>query len=278
MVVSGRFVAPIASPTAAPIAAPIDASSAEGQRSVDAVIARPSAPDRDDTRERLESERLDRERLDRELLVRVAQGDADAHRQVYERHGPAVLAFLISRTADRALSEDLLHDVMLAAWRAAGTFRGASAVRTWLLSIAHNKACNALRRLKRERLGAWIGSAAVAASGARSFMHAAAEPHGIEPDARVELAAAVAALPEDQRTALVLYFYHGLSVDEIAEVVGAPGGTVKSRMSRGKASLRARLGERQLGERRDGERRDGERQTDAPGSVEGEVGDVGDVR
>ncbi|MCC7019063.1 MAG: RNA polymerase sigma factor [Ardenticatenales bacterium] len=261
---SGRFVAPIASP----IASPIDGPSTAGQCPVDADAARPGALDGD-----VERERVARERIDRELLVRVAQGDADAHRQVYERHGPAVLAFLISRTADRALSEDLLHDVMLAAWRAAGTFRGASAVRTWLLSIAHNKACNALRRLKRERLGAWIGSAAVAASGARSFMHAAAEPHGIEPDARVELAAAVAALPEDQRTALVLYFYHGLSVDEIAQVVGAPGGTVKSRMSRGKASLRARLGERQLGERRDGKR-----QTDAPGSVEGEVGDVGEVR
>ena len=270
MVVSGRFSSPIASP----IAEPIDGPSAAGQRSVDADAARPSVLDGD-----VERERLARERIDRDLLARVAQGDADAHRQVYERHGPAVLAFLISRTADRSLSEDLLHDVMLAAWRAAGTFRGASAVRTWLLSIAHNKACNALRRLKRERFGTMIGTAAVAASGARSIMHAAAESHGIEPEARVELAAAVAALPEDQRTALVLYFYHGLSVDEIAAVVGAPGGTVKSRMSRGKVSLRARLGERQLGEHPLGERHPferhlSERQTDAPGSVEGEVADV----
>lgn len=225
MIVPGRIAAPIAASPTAQVAAP----AADGALRAD--------PGR-----RADAQSADA--TDGSLLGRIAGGDRDAHRQLYERHGPAILAFLVSRTADRALAEDVLHDVMLTVWRAAGTFRGASAVRTWLLSIAHHTACKALRRHRREQPLSWAGPDR-GGHRAPGFAPAAA-PTGLAPDARVELAGAVAALPEVQRTALVLHFYHGLSVAEIAAVVGVPAGTVKSRMSRGKERLRALLAPREV--------------------------------
>ena len=179
---------------------------------------------------------------DRQLVRRMADGDVDAHRELYERYARGLLSYLAARLDDDAAAEELLHDVMLAAWHAARTFRGESSVRTWLLVIAHHRACNELRR--RGRLVPVASPEAVtAARTGEGGRHAVA---GV--DSRIDLEAAFARLPDEQRAALELVFVHGLSQDEAARVLGVPSGTVKSRLHRAKARLRHVLAPRSEGE------------------------------
>ncbi len=176
---------------------------------------------------------------DAPLVRRIAAGDRDAHRQLYERHARGVLAYLVGRLGQRAAAEEILQDVMLDAWRAAGRFRGESRVRTWLLAIAHNRACNEIRRQRRVTLS--DDPAATAAAAGRR--------HGDAPRPRwrteeiIDLGQAVDALPDIHRAVLDLVFFHGLTIDETAEVLEVAPGTVKSRLSRAKAQLRERLGQ-----------------------------------
>jgi RNA polymerase sigma-70 factor (ECF subfamily) len=160
-------------------------------------------------------------------IQRMAEGDTDALGELYARHGAGVLSYLVGRLGDRRLAEEVLQDVMLAAWQAASGFRAESKVRTWLLTIAHHRALNARRRrqppltaglLSDGRADEWSGSAE-----------------------RADLRSALARLPNPQRAALELVFGHGLTTAEAAEVLGVAPGTVKSRLHRAKRALRSIL-------------------------------------
>ncbi|MGD0561363.1 MAG: sigma factor [Streptosporangiaceae bacterium] len=83
---------------------------------------------------------------DRALLRAMAAGDRDALATLYARHGPAVFAHLALVTGDRSFSEEILQDTMLAAWRGAAGFRGDSAVRSWLISVARRQARDRRRK------------------------------------------------------------------------------------------------------------------------------------
>lgn len=172
---------------------------------------------------------------DRALVRRMAEGDVEAHRALYEAHGRAVLAYLAGRTDDPGQAEELLHDVMLAAWRGAAAFRGDSRVRTWLLVIAHNAACNERRRRQRLTLLPEPERVEAARNG-----HGAVRP-GAALDDRIDLEAALQRLPAGQRDVLELVFAHGLAQDEAAAVLGVAVGTVKSRLNRAKERLRRHL-------------------------------------
>jgi RNA polymerase sigma-70 factor (ECF subfamily) len=166
------------------------------------------------------------------LIRQMAAGDTDALGQFYARHGAGVLAYIVGRLGDRRLAEEVLQDVMLAAWAAAPDFRGDSKVRTWLLTIAHHRAVNAGRRRGPPRARMQDALAAVP------------ELPGHEPGAEAELAdlrGALARLPPEQRAALELVFAHGLTTAEAAAVLGVAPGTVKSRLHRAKRALRAIL-------------------------------------
>jgi RNA polymerase sigma-70 factor (ECF subfamily) len=167
------------------------------------------------------------------LVRAMADGDVAAFRALYERHGRDVFAYLLGQIADRALAEELLQDVMLAAWTAAADFRGEGRVRGWLLTIAHNRALNARRRLARGRAQALVpglpdSSPAVARAAARA-------------ESRLDVAQALDRLSPEHRAVIVLSFYHELSVAETAGVLGIPPGTVKSRLHRAIAALRRRM-------------------------------------
>jgi len=168
------------------------------------------------------------------LVHAMADGDVDAHRILYERHGRGVLAFIAARVGDAGAAEELLHDVMLAAWNGAAGFRGRSRVKTWLLVIAHNRVCNELRR--RVRLD--IVPAPEAVAGARDGV-AKGRPGAL--DEQIDLAAAIDRLPAGQREVLDLVFAQGLGQEEAADVLGVAVGTVKSRLNRAKAQLREHL-------------------------------------
>lgn len=169
---------------------------------------------------------------DRELIQAVAAGDVRALDELYARHGTQILAYLIGQLGDRQLAEEVLQDVMLAAWKGARNFRGESRVRTWLLAIARHRAINARRRrvLPSAPLHEQTGATQ---SGPLEIVE--------RNDERAAVQFALRRLPDDQRETLELVFYHGLTGPEAAEVLGVAVGTIKSRLHRAKSALRKLL-------------------------------------
>lgn len=165
------------------------------------------------------------------LVRRMASGDVHALDALYARLGPGLLGFLVAHLNDRALAEEVLQDVMLAAWNNAGSFRGESSVRTWLLVIARNRAMNTFRKRK---LPLVTLDDAFGVMGQDTGPLEKVERLGRESRVR----AALNSLPLPQREVLVLVFYHQLTGPEIAQVLGVNEGTVKSRLHRAKEALR----------------------------------------
>lgn len=168
---------------------------------------------------------------DLSLIRAMAEGDQDAAYQFYRKHGEKLLGYLLLQLGDRDLAEETLQQVMLAVWNGAGRFRGESRVTTWLLSIARYQALNARRRIERPMMPL---DEALTADESASTRLDTAERYAV-------VRAALAQLPQHQRETLELVFYHDLSGDETAAVMGVAPGTVKSRLHRALAALRTRL-------------------------------------
>lgn len=170
----------------------------------------------------------------RPLIEAMAAGDTQALDTLYERYGPAILSFLVARLGDRQLAEEVVQDVMLAAWENAARFRGESKVFTWLLVIARNRAMNVQRK-----------HAPLSVSLDEEFESGTSDSGLFEAISRkatsAVVRAALRALPAAQRELLVLVFYHQLSGPEVARVLGITIGTVKSRLHRAKEALRRAL-------------------------------------
>jgi RNA polymerase sigma-70 factor (ECF subfamily) len=171
------------------------------------------------------------------LLRRVAHGDQQALGELYRRHGRIVLAQIDLVTGDRAVSEEILQDTMLAAWRGAGSFRGDSSVRSWLIAIARRQARDRRRRHRMHTVGdqALNGQP----SGTPGPEHVALDRAEV-----AEVAAAIRQLAPAHREVLGLVFGAGLSLREAAGVLGVPVGTVKSRMGAARTALSRRLDEK----------------------------------
>ncbi|HEY9240399.1 MAG TPA: RNA polymerase sigma factor [Streptosporangiaceae bacterium] len=175
------------------------------------------------------------------LLQQVASGDRDALGALYRRHARAVLAQIRLVVGERGLSEEILQDTMLAVWRGAGSFRGVSQVRSWIIAIALRQARD---RLRRRRL-------AVVADESVLSEQAAADPG---PEAQVleraELAAvadAIRGLSPGHREVLGLVFGADLTLAGAAEVLGVPVGTVKSRLAAARAALARSMAGKEVG-------------------------------
>jgi len=167
------------------------------------------------------------------LLHRIARQDEDALDELYRRVGPGLLGYLIGRLQDAHLAEEVLQDVLLAAWRSAPHFRGECRVLTWLLTIARSRAINAFHRQ--------IVPAAhdVPIDGPDLDKISQTSSSVETASVYLDLRAAFQELPEEQRETLELVFYHGLSQEEVAQVLNIAPGTVKSRLHRAKDRLRA---------------------------------------
>lgn len=176
-----------------------------------------------------------REDPDLPLIQGMASGNAQALDELYARHGSALLGFLIARLSDRALAEEVLQDVMLAAWKNAGKFRGESSVRTWLLVIARNRAINAQRRYSPTLVSLTAVGDSLHSTDTGPFEAVAREFD------REAVREALKHLPPSHREILTLFFYNHLSGPEIAEVLDIAEGTVKSRLHRAKEALRTIL-------------------------------------
>ncbi|WP_079062975.1 RNA polymerase sigma factor SigM [Peterkaempfera griseoplana] len=172
---------------------------------------------------------------DAELLARHVGGDADAFGELVRRHRDRLWAVALRTLGDREEAADALQDALVSAFRSAHTFQGRSAVTTWLHRIVVNACLDRARRsasrrttpLEEEGRGfdALLGT------------DEAADAPVVRSELRHELAAALAALPAEQRSALVLVDMQAYPVAEAAEMLGVPVGTVKSRCARGRARL-----------------------------------------
>ncbi|MFG2224708.1 RNA polymerase sigma factor SigM [Streptomyces sp. NPDC048644] len=171
---------------------------------------------------------------DADLLALHVKGDPDAFGEIVRRHRDRLWAVAIRTLGDREEAADAVQDALVSAYRAAHTFRGQSAVTTWLHRITVN-AC-----LDRARKAASRRTSPIAETEHLDQLlepeESAALPAERE-DLHRELLGALRTLPEEQRAALVLVDMQGYPVAEAAEILDVPTGTVKSRCSRGRARL-----------------------------------------
>ncbi|MBT2506687.1 RNA polymerase sigma factor SigM [Streptomyces sp. ISL-98] len=171
---------------------------------------------------------------DQDLLARHVKGDPDAFGELVRRHRDRLWAVALRTLGDREEAADAVQDALVSAYRAAHTFRGQSAVTTWLHRITVN-AC-----LDRARKAASRKTAPVDDAERLDQLlepHESAEAPAERQDLHRELIAALATLPVEQRAALVLVDMQGYPVAEAARVLEVPTGTVKSRCARGRARL-----------------------------------------
>jgi RNA polymerase sigma-70 factor (ECF subfamily) len=177
---------------------------------------------------------------DRRLLEAVAKGDESSFDQLMQAYLPPVTSVALRLLKDEAAADDAAQETFLAVWRGAGSFRGESSVKSWILRIALNKARSAWRWRSLRR---WLSLDAPAGEGedapsladtlaGADDLGAAAE--GADRSAR--LRAAVDALPARQKE-MILLRLEGLEVGEIAAATGAAEGTVKATLHQARGNL-----------------------------------------
>ncbi|MFD9619615.1 RNA polymerase sigma factor SigM [Streptomyces virginiae] len=173
-------------------------------------------------------------RSDQELLAQHVAGDPEAFGDLVRRHRDRLWAVALRTLGDREEAADAVQDALVSAYRAAHTFRGDSAVTTWLHRITVN-AC-----LDRARKAASRRTSPIDDTDRLERLlepHESAEAPAERQDLHRQLLAALSTLPADQRAALVLVDMQGYPVAEAARVLDVPTGTVKSRCARGRAKL-----------------------------------------
>jgi RNA polymerase sigma-70 factor, ECF subfamily len=171
---------------------------------------------------------------DQDLLARHVAGDPDAFGELVRRHRDRLWAVALRTLGDREEAADAVQDALVSAYRAAHTFRGQSAVTTWLHRITVN-AC-----LDRARKAASRKTSPVDDTERLEQLlepHESAAAPAERNDLHRQLLEALGTLPPDQRAALVLVDMQGYPVAEAARVLDVPTGTVKSRCARGRARL-----------------------------------------
>jgi RNA polymerase sigma-70 factor (ECF subfamily) len=176
----------------------------------------------------------DRSPSDDDLLRRHVVGDPDAFGVLFQRHRERLWATAIRTLGDPEEAADALQDAMIAAFRRASSFRGDSAVTTWLHRIVVNASLDRMRRrASRPTAGGQDDDAldAIATSG-----KPLSDPSGVS-DTALDVQAALRRLVPDQQAALVLVDMLGYSIADAASVLGVSEGTVKSRAARGRARL-----------------------------------------
>jgi RNA polymerase sigma-70 factor (ECF subfamily) len=157
------------------------------------------------------------------LIGRIAQGDRLAMEVLFARHQVRVYRFLLRFVGNTAAAEDLIGDVFLDVWRQANRFEGRSAVSTWLLAIARFKALSSMRRRPEEELDEDT-------AGAIEDTSDNPEVSVQKKDKSTALRKCLEALSPEHREVIDLVYYHEKSVEEVAQIVGIPEATVKTRM------------------------------------------------
>lgn len=169
---------------------------------------------------------------DRELVRRAQGGDEPAFGVLVERHGDRAYALALRILRSTSDAEEVAQDALVRAWRSLPRFRGDSAFSSWLYRIVARQAFDRAAVLKTRRLRE---------TGGEGIEDVPAEAAGPDPEAReraARLERLVAGLPDVPRTVVTLYYYQDRSVAEVAKILGMPENTVKTHLSRARATLR----------------------------------------
>ena len=170
---------------------------------------------------------------DETLIGRIAVGDGHAMRALYVRHNVHVFRFLLGKVKERMIAEDLVSEVFVEVWQSAHRFGTRAAVPAWLLAIARYKAFSAMRRHQtRDQLDQGL-----------AIEHSSKNPKtAIEiQDPRQVLCDCLSNLSPSQREILDLAYHHKVPIESVAEIVGIPVNTVKTRMFHARRHLAALL-------------------------------------
>jgi RNA polymerase sigma-70 factor, ECF subfamily len=175
---------------------------------------------------------------DEELMALVAKGQARAFETIYERHGGAAFSLAYRMCGSRSLAEDVAQEAFLSIWRSGGRYdRARGSVRTWVLGIVHNRAIDALRRtvVQERRRASDEGIEERFEARERTEVEAARREEAST------IRGMIQTLPDEQSRVIELAYFGGFTHSEIAEMLGAPIGTVKGRMRLGLEKLRGQL-------------------------------------
>ena len=166
---------------------------------------------------------------DEELISLVEQSDAEAFAMLYDRHSRPAYSLAYRMMGEKQAAEDLLQDALLKVWRAAASYRPErGSVRTWILSIVHNRGIDQLRSLaSRRRTQERVEASAPRVQPSEAFTQAWRNTQ------REQVREALGTLPAEQLKILELAYFSGYTHVEISELLGVPLGTVKGRMRLG---------------------------------------------
>ncbi len=178
---------------------------------------------------------MDRER-EEQLIARAASGDGVAFSDLMAMHESRMFAVALRMCANREDAQDCLQDAMIRIYRSISGFQAKSSFSTWVYRITMNTCLDELRR--RKVRGAASLDTLLDGGWSPSDEEDVPEKYAIQSEQRRTLDQAIAELPEDMRSAIVLRDIQGFSYDEIAEMLTVNIGTVKSRISRGRERLR----------------------------------------
>lgn len=176
----------------------------------------------------------DRADLDVALIDRYLTGDIDAFNELMDAHEDRVFAICLRMMRDREAALDATQDTFLTVFRKADRFKAKAAFSTWLYRVAVNTCYDHLRRKKRKQAGQLPESYDPEDVAAGDAFEAA--------DVRPSIETALADLSDEFRSAVVLVDLQGLSVEQAADILEVPTGTVKSRLFRARKQLARKLG------------------------------------
>lgn len=175
---------------------------------------------------------------DEALVALVARGDEDALAELYDRVSRIAYGLALRVLRDERYAEDAVQEAFLQVWRSAATFRAERAkASTWILTLVHRRAVDLVRREERRQADPLTDDSEVGQAPEQEQTEEAAWLRF----ERERVQAALTKLPDVQREALELAYYGGFSQSELAERLGVPLGTIKSRMFAGLARLRELL-------------------------------------
>lgn len=170
-------------------------------------------------------------------IQQIARGDRAAFERVFRAYQRPLFRYFLHFVHAVEVAEELTNDVLVEVWKNAARFKGRSKPSVWIFGIAYHKAMDALRR----RRPPVVELRAVGEGAAAADPRQSPEATAVRESVRRDIALALATLSAEHRSVLVLTFNHGYGYSEIAQIVGCPVNTVKTRMFYAKKQLRETL-------------------------------------
>ena len=171
---------------------------------------------------------------DTDLVRRVAAGDRVALRRIHDRFQRPLIGYLLRFVRDHAVAEELAAEVMVGIWRQAARYEGRSSLETWVFGIAHNKAVSWLRKRREEGMPEGAADALV---DERADPEAEADASSVT-DMMSRL---IQRLSVEQQAALQLTYYQDMPLEQVADAMGCPVNTVKTRIYYARQHLKRML-------------------------------------